>query len=73
MAHTLASYNAIVQEGVDGSFSATWTPLPGGVGTMSRIEDAPNPIAALRRLATQLRIDDDARRMINAIDNTDDD
>lgn len=69
----LASYFVTVQEDAEGVFSATWTPGVNGNGTMVRIEQATDPIRALRNLATALRVEDDRKAMINAIDNTDDD
>lgn len=68
MAHALTSYHVVIQEDVDATFIAIWTPGVGGLGTPCRIEDAPDPIAALKRLATQLRVEDDRRAMLNAID-----
>lgn len=68
----LASYHVTIQEDVDATFIATWTPGVNGLGTMCRIEDAPDPIAALKRLSTQLRVEDDRRAMLNTIDTADD-
>lgn len=65
------TYIAIIDQDDDGSWTAKWTAV--GHGTECYISDAPNPITALKRLATKLRIEDDRRAVINAIDNTDDD